>query len=144
MKCIAYRSRIRDGLDAKKTLAGIYAVAASENPVRGITGVLIYHDRNVLQVLEGAEKQLDQLMDNIRHDDRHTDFTILCETRINERSLSQWNMEVANLDAFDQFTHAQLQKAVELTEQNMKMNSDTFLFMLNELLREPEFQALLG
>ncbi len=47
------------------------------NKVEGISGLLVYKAQSFLQVVEGPDAMVDQVMERISHDPRHHDITIL-------------------------------------------------------------------
>jgi uncharacterized membrane protein (DUF373 family) len=62
------------------------------NAGRGVTGMLLYGNGTFLQVLEGEEKVIGELIDKIRQDHRHTDLQILYRKTIQQRQYSDWSM----------------------------------------------------
>ena len=58
----------------------------------GVTGMLLYGNGTFLQVLEGAEKVVDDLIDQIRKDPRHTNLQMLHRKTIERRQYSDWSM----------------------------------------------------
>jgi len=63
-----------------------------KNPARGITGMLLYGNSTFLQVLEGEEQVVDELVEKIRQDPRHTDLQILYRKKIKQREYADWSM----------------------------------------------------
>jgi uncharacterized membrane protein (DUF373 family) len=62
------------------------------NAGRGVTGMLLYGNGTFLQVLEGDEKVIDDLVEKIRKDRRHTNLQILHRISIKHRQYSDWSM----------------------------------------------------
>lgn len=48
------------------------------NEISGITGLLVYHEKRFLQVLEGPIVELDKVYDRIRRDYRGTRIAVCC------------------------------------------------------------------
>ncbi|TRD11360.1 BLUF domain-containing protein [Erythrobacter insulae] len=71
----------------------ILASSARNNPARGITGLLLYNGRNFLQLLEGDDAELVELMLRITHDPRHTGISMLEHKKINKRACPDWAMK---------------------------------------------------
>lgn len=71
----------------------ILASSARNNPARGITGILLYNGRNFLQLLEGEEAELVDLMVRITHDPRHTGVSMLEHRQISQRVCPDWAMK---------------------------------------------------
>jgi len=65
----------------------------------GITGMLLYKDGNILQVLEGAEPQVKALYSKICQDPRHFDHTVLLEGYTEERQFPDWSMGFRDLNS---------------------------------------------
>lgn len=73
-------------------LACLLAQARRRNEQLGITGMLVYADGNFLQVLEGEPDILEDLLNVIREDPRHTRFMVLVDRTITEREFGDWSM----------------------------------------------------
>ncbi|MCB0301208.1 MAG: BLUF domain-containing protein [Calditrichaeota bacterium] len=71
------------------------------NSQRNITGMLLYHDGNFLQILEGPKNALQQLRATIEADPRHKDFLVLFEREVKERAFPDWSMGFRVLNADD-------------------------------------------
>jgi len=71
----------------------ILSSSARNNPANGITGLLLYNGRNFLQLLEGEEIELVDLMVRISHDPRHSGVSILDQKEIDQRSCPDWAMK---------------------------------------------------
>jgi len=71
----------------------ILSSSARNNPARGITGLLLYNGRNFLQLLEGEEVELIDLMVHISHDPRHVGVSMLDRKGIERRSCPDWAMK---------------------------------------------------
>ena len=83
----------------RKTVSEIVKVAIEMNSKHNITGALAFNGRNFVQVLEGEEADVRQLLRNIRSDERHSGFKILDEKQITARHFPDWSMqEVDELD----------------------------------------------
>lgn len=63
-----------------------------------ITGLLLYHDGNFMQLLEGPEEPVMALYKTIRNDPRHKDVTTLIVAPIEERHFADWAMGFQNVD----------------------------------------------
>ena len=74
--------------------------AAEKNKELDITGVLMTSGGLFYQVLEGPEKEVDEIFGYIRSDKRHTDLLILgIEEDVSQRLFPNWSMKTVNLDA---------------------------------------------
>lgn len=70
----------------------------SRNVEFQISGCLIYHNRMFIQVLEGKEEHVMQLMNNIRKDDRNKDVQVIHKGKIKERGFLGWRMSYIHTD----------------------------------------------
>jgi hypothetical protein len=68
------------------------------NEMTGITGLLVYHDKRFLQVLEGPIDELDKVYERIRRDWRHEDCRLLLKETIVARAFDQWEMAYRDHD----------------------------------------------
>jgi hypothetical protein len=84
--------------DLQRILAG----ARKKNSELGITGVLLYHRGEFVQLLEGSrESVLHVYNDIIFLDHRHTALVIGWEGAIERRRFSDWTMGYTPVDALD-------------------------------------------
>ena len=65
-----------------------------------VTGVLFYHQGNIMQIIEGEYDTIIELFEKIKLDERHTNVVKLIDFKITERSYSYWTM------AFNQFSES--------------------------------------
>ncbi|MCK0129748.1 BLUF domain-containing protein [Erythrobacter sp. F6033] len=78
---------------SREEVDSILASSARNNPARGVTGLLLYNGRNFLQLLEGGEAELVDLMVRITHDPRHTGVSMLEHRKVEQRACSDWAMK---------------------------------------------------
>lgn len=81
----------------EQELAELLAVSRAGNTARGITGMLLYRDGEFVQILEGARSQVEELMQAIGRDERHTDVRVLLEEPLHERRFAEWTMGYQSL-----------------------------------------------
>lgn len=82
-------------------LLEILEISRINNARKDITGMLLYHDGNFLQILEGPKNALQQLRTTIEADPRHKDFLVLFEREVKERAFPDWSMGFRVLNADD-------------------------------------------
>lgn len=70
----------------------------SNNERDQITGLLVYHEGNVLQFLEGEREPVEKLYARIARDPRHRGLIRLYEREIEERDFPEWNMGFRTLE----------------------------------------------
>lgn len=75
--------------------------ARAKNARLGITGLLVYHNREFMQLLEGERDEVQSLWQTIRFDDRHTSVRVIYEGPIEERGFASWRMGFRNLGKVD-------------------------------------------
>ena len=120
----------------KQDLMHITAVAKVENAKRQITGVLFYMAGKFLQVLEGEEAHLRQLMQNIEKDDRHNNVEYLIDTSIEKRGFYDWNMDSFNFENGQKFNIDNMRKLSESFSQNLLPRSDMLVMYYKKLLEK--------
>jgi hypothetical protein len=94
---LLYASRAAKPLTAK-TVAAILFECQSNNPARGITGVLCYSDDIFLQVLEGGRDAVCETFNAIVRDARHEEVRLLAFDEISERRFGGWTMGQVNIE----------------------------------------------
>lgn len=88
---IIYISLASEEMDAGK-LDRLLSRCRSQNEETGITGVLVYYEREFLQLLEGEASDVLALYARIEEDMRHQKIYKLWDGPIAERSYGQWTM----------------------------------------------------
>jgi len=73
-------------------LSKLLARARKKNAAAGITGMLLYHARSFLQVLEGPEGAVAELFKIIDKDPRHTNVRVLFRDGIETPEFDEWSM----------------------------------------------------
>lgn len=71
------------------------------NASRGVTGMLLYANGTFLQVLEGPDQVIDDLVEIIKKDLRHTNIQMLYRKPIEKRQYSDWSMGFKRLSDKD-------------------------------------------
>ncbi len=97
MDQLIYRSRAVNGLSSAETFK-IIEISARNNPARDITGFLIFGRGEFLQLIEGPDQALDQLLSDLAVDPRHTGIEVLARRPILARSFPNWRMQRLSLD----------------------------------------------
>ena len=95
---VTYTSLAR--LDLQEAdLEAIHRSARDHNALDGITGLLVFNGTHFLQIIEGSEEAIDDLIKRLREDPRHTGFEIRDRRRIEARSFPDWSMELVRVKA---------------------------------------------
>jgi hypothetical protein len=95
---VTYTSLARLDLQAFD-LEDIHRSARDRNALDGITGLLVFNGTHFLQIIEGAESAIDDLVERLRQDRRHSGFEIRDQRKIEARSFPDWSMELVRVNA---------------------------------------------
>jgi hypothetical protein len=79
-------------------IQNILEFARGFNFKNNITGCLLYHNDEFLQILEGEKDAVQELYASIKKDERHSAVMLLNEDEKKERLFPQWNMAFHKLD----------------------------------------------
>ena len=101
---ILYVSQLAHGVDFS-VVKDIVRASRAHNPVRGITGALLFDGERFCQLLEGSESEVVSLMLRIERDARHVAIRTLHSGSANDRALRSWRSgyceSASDLDTFD-------------------------------------------
>ena len=98
LKTLTYTSRSRLDLSAQD-LVDIHESARHLNALDGITGLLAFDGTRFLQIVEGSEEAIDDLVERLRGDSRHSAIEIRDERFVDARSFPNWSMELVPVSA---------------------------------------------
>jgi len=114
--------------------------ARLKNKRLGITGMMIYHDREIMQILEGEKETVETLFQAILKDNRHTSVHVFYQGDIVERSFSDWNMalkivdkETAKMIAVNYQGKEQNDSVMNILVDSQNRGRKTFLSLLETL-----------
>jgi len=96
--CIVYLSSSK-GILSDEDLNRILFHSQKKNRALGITGILLYFNGSIIQVLEGPEERVKALYEVIGRDSKHTQVIKLYSDPIEHRSFSDWSMGYKTLSA---------------------------------------------
>ena len=88
--CLIYLSSSND-LSASD-LSALAIKSQENNRSLGITGILLYCNGSIIQVLEGKQEKVNSLYQTILRDPRHKQVTKLYSGQIEKRSFPDWLM----------------------------------------------------
>lgn len=71
------------------------------NRLHGVSGILLWSGRSFFQVIEGKQRVLEGLMENIEADARHDDVLILERRPIDYFLFTEWSMKVCSVHQLD-------------------------------------------
>jgi len=104
-------------------LENILEVSRRNNSEKGITGMLIYADGSIIQLLEGKKEVIMSTYRKILHDPRHSGIIKLKEGELTERNFSQWSMgfeSVSKLKSKDLIEYKKLKETVGSVSDNSR------------------------
>jgi hypothetical protein len=78
-------------------LADLMARARLHNMQHGITGILLHTDDQFMQVVEGPQAAVEQLMVRIHKDNRHEDVRIIMAHEVAQRDFGEWDMALRRM-----------------------------------------------
>ena len=93
LTCVTYTSLARLDLQASD-LEDIHRTARDQNALDGVTGLLVFNGTHFLQIIEGSERAIEDLVERLRRDARHTGFEIRERRKVDARSFPEWPMEL--------------------------------------------------
>ena len=88
---VIYISKAADDFTADG-LRQLTQVAARNNRLRDITGALLFIDNCFIQVIEGDESSMSDLIAKIEKDPRHHNIRIISDRLEDSRYFSEWSM----------------------------------------------------
>jgi hypothetical protein len=77
----------------------IHRSALRHNALNGVTGLLVFNGTHFLQVIEGAAESIDELVERLRRDGRHSGVEIRDQRKIVTPSFPDWSMELVRVKA---------------------------------------------
>ena len=75
-----------------EALRALLAKSRARNSLYGVSGVLLYHEGSILQVLEGPEDTVDRILAAVTKDPRHYKLRYLSRATIQKREFEAWSM----------------------------------------------------
>jgi hypothetical protein len=88
---LLYLSSARPAL-TEEALLEILSESQQRNAARGITGLLLHSDGSLIQVIEGAERDVEALFSKIERDPRHHKVTVLFRKFVKKRDFPEYKM----------------------------------------------------
>jgi hypothetical protein len=99
-------SRLPDSV-ADVEVAKLAAMARARNPLRNVTGALLFTGSSFAQTLEGPDHEIENLLDRIHSDHRHSNIEILHREQVSSREFTTWWMAYWGRTSFvEQFVSA--------------------------------------
>ena len=95
---VLYVSSANEGLD-EESLLEILKHARIKNEINGITGLLLYADHSIIQLLEGDVDSVEKTFRSISADPRHTGIIKLIAEFTDQRDFADWSMGFKSVDS---------------------------------------------
>ena len=97
---------------SEEELIELLNASKSYNSSHGITGMLLYCDKQFIQALEGPRSVVEELFDCIQADTRHSNVLELVNQPIEKRCFPSWSMgfhsfdskELEHMDGYQSFS----------------------------------------
>jgi len=124
----------------------ILKTARNFNSKNDISGCLVFSKGYFIQLLEGSKDTIEELMDSIERDKRHTNIDILSQGEMKKRIFETWDM--AYLKPSEKM---QSDKAVEIKKTLLELTDTTvepdftfkvFWYNVDVLLRDKGFYTV--
>jgi len=124
---LIYRSTAKSKL-TEQDFKNILTTARNFNESQNITGCLLYHEGQFLQLLEGEFQVLLDLYDRIKKDPRHRDFLLLHMKETQYRVYSNWTMAFKSLDDTQLKNYSGVSEFTELVTKEQESSISKELF----------------
>lgn len=115
-------------------LESLLSASRLKNEQIGITGILLYHDGNFMQIIEGPKQAVVKLYAQIRGDALHKNLITLLDCPVEERLFAGWWMEFRNLN---KLSVEELENASPYLEKSLL--SDVYVNQPNKSLKLLQF-----
>jgi Sensors of blue-light using FAD len=96
---LIYVSRANEGLLTRHSRQNLRIHAQIQNTRRDITGLLLYSNGVIMQVLQGDETLVRKCYARIATDNRHRDVTLLRADTISVRTFAKWSMAQIDIES---------------------------------------------
>ena len=90
----------------------ILRTARELNAIEGITGLLVFNGTHFMQIVEGSAQAVDDLVDRLRRDRRHSGVEVRDERAIEHRFFADWTMELVRVKSRFHEAQAELRTAL--------------------------------
>ena len=107
-------------------LENILETAVTVNAEKDISGCLVYHNNNFVQILEGEKKDVLDVFEKIKTDKRHFDVCLLWENHVDKRYFKRWDMAFYKPD--DKFASQFVENLVLLSTFSEKSSGSLMSF----------------
>ena len=130
-------------LPKQSDLDEILAQSRRNNEADGITGLLMFHDGNFFQVLEGPKKAVETCYRRIAQDPRHQGHIVMMREDAPVRRFDNWTMAYVpfeNMNATEKKGFLDLQAFRDPEIQRKKTGDGTAAILVNSFLKTLRFR----
>lgn len=104
---LVYRSVAKTNISANDIME-ILETSRDFNSKNEVSGCLLFHNDEFIQILEGEKKVVLQLFEKIQKDSRHSNILLLSKADKEERIFENWSMAYHELNENDSINIEQL------------------------------------
>jgi Sensors of blue-light using FAD len=106
---LIYVSRANEALLTRNARQNLRIHAQIQNARRDITGLLLYSNGVIMQVLQGDEALVRERFARIATDNRHRDVTLLRADTIDTRTFAKWSMALIDIESSSGVSEGKMQ-----------------------------------
>lgn len=122
---VVYISQASDTF-RESDLDDLVRVSRRNNQKHGITGAMLFLENAFIQVVEGEDVAVSQLLDKLYADKRHHDIRIISDQKVATRNFRNWSMGVVTPSEEDK---PQVLQEIQLANQSGESARDLSLMM---------------
>ena len=126
---LIYRSQAKTNT-SEEDLKAILKTARSFNEKENITGCLLYHNQQFLQLLEGEFNILMELYERIKLDNRHEKIVLLHMRETDYRIYQDWTMAFKTVEQSEIERNAGVSEFTELETEDQESEMSKKLFQV--------------
>lgn len=134
---------------SEEEFSSLLQTSRHNNHIDQITGILMYHEQQFFQILEGPKETVDACFSRIKKDPRHQGVITLLDDTSPERLFGEWNMAAVGVSSFEEPLRHQIQDLLQIrnhqsydqmhTNKVIGIFVDTYLSDLNRFASEVRF-----
>jgi Sensors of blue-light using FAD len=109
---LIYVSRANEALLTRSARQNLRIHAQIQNARRDITGLLLYSNGVIMQVLQGDEAIVRKCFARIATDNRHRDVTLLRADTIRTRTFAKWSMALIDIESSSGVSEGKMQSVL--------------------------------
>lgn len=128
---IVYVSHSVEPTMSHEDLQDIILTCRKRNSILDVTGLLLYRDGCLCQLLEGPTDNIQIVMDSIRKDTRHSGIIIVMDRLVEHRDFRVWSIAFRNLEYTRQMNKWADEQSRSLTLEEQKIFDETLAAVNN-------------